>query len=440
MKRSLKLSWRNMGSFLDLLLPETRGGMNRNRSYLAVASLLFVSVVVAINLVSFFFMPVSLEVVAGTGVIFAAAVGSLVGLKRGVKVERVTGCFLVLLTSALTLIITYSGRSSFVPAIFFFLIIIMYVSFFAFNRWAIFQALFVVVATVFFFANTNRYGLIVPFGWPFEEFVHRLQFVVVVLCVTGYTCMVLHEFFRKKTETLLSQEKAWLVRSSRLHEISTLADSLSFQISAPLKEFGQNLKALRDAYPSENFAAFEALVAQAMFRAVEELIQVSRSFDWIYRSQKQDNLVGAELGMLLSHLRVLLEGKALENGWSLAVHTDHPDETMHGPIPSLVLLLVTLAHRNFDRYTANGNMTLVIEARKGTTADTPFTWHMSWPKTLPKALRARGDSTKHDLSKMVDDIREALIDELRKDCLGQIEWRMTDDRFEVNLRVPRHPQ
>lgn len=43
-------------------------------------------------------------------------------------------------------------------------------------------------------------------------------------------------------------ERGWLLRSSRLHEVSTLAESLSFQVYRPLQEFGRDFGRLKMVY------------------------------------------------------------------------------------------------------------------------------------------------------------------------------------------------
>ncbi len=439
MKQSVDKKLQSAKDFLEWLLPESTRGRNLNRNYLAVASLLLVTLVLSVNLISYFFTKVASEILLETLVLLAGTIVALVSLKKAVKVERVTGIYLIFLTTMLSIMLSFHSQSSFAPGVYFFLVFIMYVSFFATNRWVMFHAFFVVLTTLVFFARTYSFGMALPFHWPFSEYVARMQFVIVLLGLSSYICMVLHEVYKKKAESLLSQEKAWLVRSSRLHEISTLADSLSFQIADPLRKFGKDLQQLREIYGQEGFASQEVSRVGKLFQSVEELIQISRSFDWIYRSHRQDNLASSSLSVLLGHLRVLLEGKALENGWGISVHTDSPDELMQGRIPSLLLIIVTLAHRNFDRYAANDEMNLHIEAQCGREADAPFKWRLSWPKTADKALPFRVDSSKRNLTIMVDEIRESLIEELRKDCGGQLELRASGAWHEIVFTLPRRP-
>lgn len=437
MKPERKMSGILKITFLDHFLPKPSAKDDRLRSYLTVATLLFSLSVILINLFHCLFSETGLGVTIATLILFIMTGGCIVALKLGVKQELVTGLFHFILTSTLTVILSSFCGSFLAPGIFFFLLSIMHASLFSSNRWAIVQSLYVVLGTLIVFWKTADIGLSIPFNWAFDVYVDRLRFVLINVCLSTYLAMVIHESFQRNSERELTQERDWLLHSSRLHEVSILAESLSFQIYSPLREFGRDFSRMRHALGSESFDTLEVERVANMHRSVEELIQISRSFDWIYRSHKHDNLAGASIELLLRHLRVLLEGKALENGWALRFQSDCPDYQMRGDIPSLMLLLVTLAHRNFDRYSASSTMALDIMVTDREEAGKPeVEWQITWPRTAEKTLFIRFDSARGHLAEMIDEIRESLIDELTRDCGARLVPRDSATHHELSIIFP----
>lgn len=438
MKLSQKYVWTRTTRFLDLFLPKSNRNSNQGPPYLAVGALLLSFVVLSLNILSFTqSQDRPLAILQASLLLLFYIGGCLVALKAGVKQQIVTGSFHMFMTTAITVLQAYYGGSFYAPGLFFFMVSILHASLFSSTRLALFQSLYVIAGTLFVFWKTNDYGYQLPFHWTFDDFVVRLRMVIILVCLTTYLAMMLHDYLRKSAEQALAGEREWLLRSSRLQEVSILAESLSFQIYSPLREFGREFSRLKGALGSESFETLEIERVQAMDRSVEELIQISRSFDWIYRSHKHDFLSGASIETVLRRLRILLEGKALENGWALRFQCDHPDQQIMGDIPSLMLLFVTLAHRNFDRYASSPTMALDLRAVISETGEGPVAWYMSWPKTAEKNAFFSYDSPKDTLSQLVDEIRESLVEELRRDCHATLEQYATKAHFEICIRFPQ---
>lgn len=432
--------WKVLSQFfvtiLKHFLPEDRQIQNRMRAYLAAATLLSASLIMILNLFALLTTRINFYIHLEAAFLLIFTLFCLFALKRGVKQERVTGSFLFVLTTMISVMLGFHSQSFYAPGIFFFLISIMHASLLSSNRWAVAQSFYTILATIFLFGKNFSYGMNLPFNWGFDTYVLRLRVVVVLVCLSCFLCMILHDYFSRRAEVELHQEKDWLLRSSRLHEVSTLAESLNFQVSGPLKDFSRDFQRLKDAHGSAGFDTLEKDRVESMSRAVEELIQISRSFDWIYRSHKLDHLISSTTTNLLKQLKILLEGKALESAWALRFETEIPDDELKGGVPSLMLLLVTLAHRNFERYSSARDMALMIkvEALDGNSV----VWRMIWPRTPEKTMSFRFDSKGADLSHIVDEIREALIAELARDCGASFECIDRGEESEIKLVMPRH--
>jgi hypothetical protein len=435
MKYFAKLLVGYVASLLKHFLPEDRLIQHRMRAYLAAATLLSASLIMILNLFGLLVTTINPSIHIEAVVLLVFTLLSLFALKRGVKQERVTGFFLFVLTTMISVMLGFHSHSFYAPGIFFFLIAIMHASLLSSNRWAVAQSIYAVCATIFLFWKNSDYGMNLPFNWTFDTYVMRLRVVIVLVCFACYLCMILHDYFSRRSEVELHQEKDWLLRSSRLHEVSTLAESLSFQVTGPLRELSRDFQRLKDAHGSEGFATLEHERVASMSRSVEELIQISRSFDWIYRSHKLDNLISSPISNLLKQLKILLEGKALENAWTLKFDSDISDEELKGGVPSLMLLLVTLAHRNFERYSSAQDMALTI--RVEALDKNSVVWRMIWPQTPEKMRNFRFDSPRADLSHTVDEIREALILELAKDCGASLESFDRGNESEIKLVMAR---
>lgn len=436
MKNFIKAVTQYLVLVLKHFLPEDRQIQNRMRAYLAAATLLSASLIMILNLFALLMTSINPYIHLEAVILLTFTLLCLFALKRGVKQEMVTGFFLFVLTTMISVMLGFHSKSFYAPGIFFFLISIMHASLLSSNRWAVGQSIYTICATIFLFWKNSDYGMNLPFDWLFDTYVMRLRIVLVLVCFSCYLCMILHDYFSRRGEVELHQEKDWLLRSSRLHEVSTLAESLNFQVSGPLKEFGRDFQRLKDVYGSEGFDTLEKDRVESMSRAVEELIQVSRSFDWIYRSHKLDNLISSSTSNLLKQLKILLEGKALENAWSLRFQSDIPADELKGGVPSLMLLLVTLAHRNFERYSSAHEMALTIKVEA--LDKDAVVWRMIWPRTPEKTISFRFDSPRAELSKIVDEIREALIAELARDCCATLESIDRPDESEIKLVMPRH--
>ncbi|MBC7532479.1 MAG: hypothetical protein H7318_12970 [Oligoflexus sp.] len=440
MRLTRKGLWTKTMMMFNVFLPKSGKSAGFTRPYLAVGALLFSLLVLLLNILSYTITQDRPVIVLYSSlIIWVVICACLAALKVGVRQEIVTGSFQAILTTAITFLLVSFGGSFYAPGIFFFMVTILHSSLFSSYRLALIQSAYVIAGTIFIFWKVNAFGYSIPFEWPFDVYVDRLHFVIIIVSLTTYFAMALHEYFRKSAQQAMVGERAWLLRSSRLHEVSTLAESLSFQIYSPLREFGRDFGRLKNALGSESFDTLESERVRAMDRSVEELIQISRSFDWIYRGHKHDFLSGASIDLVLRNLRILLEGKALENGWVLRFQSDHPDRQITGDIPSLMLLFVTLAHRNFDRYSSSQSMALNLSASISDDGKGAVVWRMNWPKTGEKNAFFRFDSPRESLSKMVDEIRQSLLEELVRDCHASLDQRMSETHHEITISFPQSP-
>lgn len=219
--------------------------------------------------------------------------------------------------------------------------------------------------------------------------------------------------FRDFMQDDLDQEFEWQLRSARLEEVAVMTRAMHSLMSKPIREFRRNMLDVKESREVDD-EGVEKIGAE-----MERLVEISRSFSWIYRAYRDEESCSSSSEVLFRHLQILLSMKIENAGWKLKPKPIEQDVEIYGPIPSLMLLLF----RKVTLVLENSGIRDSCEFEMGIAHDREsIVWTFSWPSkgSLISQRAHEGRLTSQS------DRAEDLVQELAEACGAKIseyeEW------------------
>lgn len=123
------------------------------------------------------------------------------------------------------------------------------------------------------------------------------------------------------------------IASAKLHEVSSLTQSLFPDLAVPLKNFQKEVLRLNSVEEKEVHKTLDSLHEQLI-----NMKNLSSSIGWIYRAYRGDRLGHAPNSYIQSQLAYLLERKLSGTGIQLHASESLESFLLGGPIPTIFLL------------------------------------------------------------------------------------------------------
>lgn len=157
--------------------------------------------------------------------------------------------------------------------------------------------------------------------------------------------MVWYVYFKKLGEKEFEATRKSVILSLRLNEVSESLQSLIPALGRPLKTIENRLDTLfrTEAFP-------DSKEMEEMEKAIQTLVKVAQSMGWLYRAYRFEPVGGTRLYHLREQLEILLQGKFAKELSANKVSVHGEDRVISGPIPNLILLILSLTDYITDFY------------------------------------------------------------------------------------------
>lgn len=226
--------------------------------------------------------------------------------------------------------------------------------------------------------------------------------------------------FRDLMQRELEQESDWQARSVRLNEVNSMTKSMYALMKRPLNHLDRYWK---DFYGNTSFE--DEAIQDEIAKGLDELIEVSRSFGWIYRAYRNEGTCVAPSSQLFQNLQTLISQKIEDSGWELQVLPANMDAEIRGPIPSMMLLIFTIVVQIIELSELQQMKFLELQLAQ---RENRVNWLLSWPSEKVGSILAPRSPGQKEPS--ITTLRGDLIQDLRESCQANfLEYEERGSRF-----------
>lgn len=266
-------------------------------------------------------------------------------------------------------------------------------------------AFYLSITAICFFEAQNS-GFPYPSGLPGSLFIDGVITILLLVYILIWIRVSLRIIALAQRE--LNHEVEWKLRSSRLAEIASMTSVMTSLMGRPLQSFKRHWHEWGRAGCRNG----NAEVIEKVEQELNDLLQISQSFGWLYRAYRQDGEFRVSSRLLLRQLQVLLAHKAEISGWTLKAKPFLQNIEISGPVPSIMLLLFSLCIQVLESEQPLESRQLEIELSHD---ESSVAWKLSWPQeSLNPVDRRKNAEIGRDAKKV--DLREELIQDLKRVC------------------------
>lgn len=194
--------------------------------------------------------------------------------------------------------------------------------------------------TLFAFWQLKDLGLVRPYGVEPQVFIDQVYLNYARRNLLVLACMVLYSKLKKLAYRDLDEEITVRTQEEKVSEVM-------FLIRSTFPEMRKTLERLKEE--TQHYQRYGRPRSDQTFQAIEESVnemaRVSRSMTWIYRACRNESVDRTSLEQVQIGLEDLLSRKLLHSGWGISFKSETTRQYLQGPIPSLMLLHISLIDR-----------------------------------------------------------------------------------------------
>lgn len=216
----------------------------------------------------------------------------------------------------------------------------------------------------------------------------------------------------------LDQEIEWQQRRIRLEEASSMTNTMRLLLTKPIQDIREDLGYLQESH--------DAIILKRMQATLAQLLLISQSYGWIYRAYGHEGASSIQSNAFMDQLEVLLSSKANEKGWDFGVAQQGSTVEIYGPVPAIMLLLLTIVIQILEEPRPLEKRTLILEFNSQATS---ITWTMRWPYYAQDFEIGRNFAVESEMSSVSR--RKELIRELTQNCKANVEENQDQSGNEI---------
>ncbi|RZA26040.1 MAG: hypothetical protein EOP10_04970 [Proteobacteria bacterium] len=237
-------------------------------------------------------------------------------------------------------------------------------------------------------------GFTLPYNQDIQTVVKNASIAIGLRSLLALVSVYWFVQIRNIADQDLDREIEWQIRSEKLDEITNMIKSMFPRLDVPLDRIGETLRTLKSTDVSPRIRELEADVIQ--------LKEVAQSISWAYRAFRNEHIAETSSEIILEQLYVMLERSHFDSGWTIRVKSPDQPINLRGPVPSLMLLILSLVDQIIAGSSTIAERSVEIEFK---TVEGEQIWFLSWPPS---------DFTSKDMTKKI------LIEELGSNIKAKI--------------------
>lgn len=239
-------------------------------------------------------------------------------------------------------------------------------------------------------------------------------------------CMYWYVYFKRLSERELQENIRRRVRSAQLDEIANTLKTLVPEFHRPLMELEQCISA--------RLAVGLSPGREDMMRledSIQQMIKVTQSVGWVYRAYRNETIGEVHSRYFKDQLEILLKGKAHQLAWDLKVHNPTRSCTLAGPMPLVILLILSLVDHVLNALKPSPGRLLEIELHCEATA---LVCLLRWRHGGEIFSLVQGEKERLAINMSSTDFRLELIGELVHSCKARLELIRDEDLDTISVR------
>lgn len=183
----------------------------------------------------------------------------------------------------------------------------------------------------------------------------------------------IYVLFRDLTQRDLELESDWQARSARLIEVTSMTKTMYKLMVRPLNVLDNCLK---DLNRNASFDQHSELPQKELEKGLDEIIEISRSFSWIYRAYRDEGSSTAALSQIHQNVQTLISQRIADSGWDLKVPPIEIEAEIQGTIPSMMLLIFSVVVQIIETSELQDARSLRLQVGR---RENRVSWLFSWP-------------------------------------------------------------
>lgn len=338
----------------DYFLPSNfQEGERRSRARTSIFLFLISILLVSLTTFATYLNGTMLEAQAS---IYALAVCCMIFclllIKKTRHLEWITVVYLCFIGTLITLDCLFVAKSLFSGSLQVFPLAILF-GFFICSSWkkrAVLAAWYASCAIVCFFAMQEN-GFAIPYGMDQEKFIAQLVFSTAAKAVIAVLTINFYVRVKSIAEHDLENEMNWQMQSLKLGEISMMTQLLVPHLKIPLEGFRRELSKLKT-----DINLITPVFLQAMQVDVSAMTRIAQGTAWIYKAYRNESIGRTPSSVFQDQIAYLLTRKTEAARTQIQMIIEpHEEFTLEGPLPTVLLLILTLFERTLSRMTPYSN-------------------------------------------------------------------------------------